>query len=109
MAYALYAPHLPFGADLPATSATLSSALAAVRTQPCYSQEFEECINTTAPSRVSGCAAIRAGYQVDAKTMDAAVQSLKFCPASSAPSLGAFIAVGAIGVAVGVLLGGLVR
>jgi hypothetical protein len=116
--YALYAPNLPMyaqplgiGAALPApsTATTLTSGAAALRAQPCYSQELSDCINTTAPSSVPNCQAIRDGYKVDAKAMDAAAEGLKFCPASSTPSLGTFIAVGGIGVALGVLLGGLLR
>jgi hypothetical protein len=123
--YALYAPNLPMyaqplgiGATLPGSdphswgpSATLAltSGAAALRAQPCYSQELSDCINTTATSSVPNCQAIRDGYKVDAKAMDAAAEGLKFCPASSTPSLGTLIAVGGIGVALGVLLGGLLR
>jgi hypothetical protein len=121
--YALYAPNLPMYAQPLGIGATLPTTLtsgvrvdyyrdlgiAALRAQPCYSQELSDCINTTAPSSVPNCQAIRDGYKVDAKAMDAAAEGLKFCPASSTPSLGTLIAVGGIGVALGVLLGGLLR
>ena len=115
--YALYAPNLPMypqplgiGAALPATStsATLAAGIAAVRRQPCYSHLTDECVNTTAPSSLPDCEAIRAGYKVDAKSMDVAFEAVKFCPAPG-PSMATFIAVGAVGIAVGILLGGLMR
>jgi hypothetical protein len=113
--YAPNAPAMPFGAVLPGADPrtwspmTVSSGAAALRAQPCYSQELSDCINTTAPSSVANCEVIRAAYKLDAKAMDAAAEGLKFCPASSAPSLGAMIAVGAFGVAAGLLLGALLR
>lgn len=106
--YAPNAPAMPFGAALPATTTApiLTAGIAAVRAQPCYSQEFEDCINTAQPSGLRDCETIRAAYKVDAKAMDAALQSVHYCPA---PSTARIITIGAIGVAAGLLLGALLR
>jgi hypothetical protein len=94
---------------LSATPSTVTAAVVAVRQHPCWSQALQDCVYGKASSAVPDCALIRAGYAADAKTVDAAVEALPFCPEPERAPWMIWGAAAAFGFVVGAFVGSSLR
>lgn len=103
MSYALYAPHVaPFGA---APSPAVAAGTQILRSQPCYSDELDKCINASAPTGFPQCAEIRAAFAADVNTMNDVANQVPNCPLH--PPVSHYIAAAAFGMAAGLVIGAL--
>jgi len=92
------------------TNDAVARAIAAL--PPCYGFALDNCLNEgNAAGRMSAaqCNAINAGYDADWEALETAVDALPYCPQPPRSKRATMFAVGAGGLAAGVLAAALTR
>lgn len=106
MSYALYSPHVaPLGLATPVAVEKRNAALAILQAQPCYTAELDGCLKSSTPTSFPGCATLLAAYadKDSSDYLDGVVAKIPYCAPPT--SVATYIAVGAFGLAAGLLIG----